>query len=96
MHLRETHTEGELRVHAVDAADVRVGDEGDLRVTRNELAEAAKRAALDPDPGGGEHDVVGVAYDGVRRRRVQGTPLVVEAAELRLVLRERAVAAANP
>ena len=71
--LREARAERELRVHAVDAGDVRVGDERDRPVAGNELAEPLQRAALDVHAGGGEHDVVDVPGDdvgdlGVQRR----------------------------
>ena len=61
--------ERELRVHAVDAGDVRVRDERDRAVAGHELAEPLQRAALDVDAGGGEHDVVGVASRSRRRPR---------------------------
>ena len=56
----EPPAERELRVHAVDAGDVRVGDERDRALARDELAEELERADADVDAGGGEHDVVGV------------------------------------
>ena len=71
--LGEPRAERELRVHAVDAGDVRVRDERDRAVAGDELAEPLQRAALDVDAGGGEHDVVAVArgrvgHLGVERR----------------------------
>ena len=63
--LREPRAERELRVHAVDAGDVRVGDERDRAVAGDELAEPLQRAALDVDAGGGEDDVVDVVRDDV-------------------------------
>ena len=81
--LREARAERELRVHAVDAGDVRVADERDRAVARDELAEPLQRAALDVDAGGREHDVVGVAHDRVGDLGVERTPLLVELARSR-------------
>src|SRR5581483_4466960 len=95
MRLRESRAERELRVHAVDAGDVRVGDECNWPVARQELAELPERATLDMHARGGEDDVVDVARDDVGDFRVQRTPLLVQPAERRFVLRERAVASAH-
>ncbi len=95
VHLCEPRAERELRVHAVDAGDVRVGDERDLAVSRHERAEAAERAAFDVHSGRGEHGVVGVVRHEVGRVRVERAALLEEPAELGLVLRERAVARAD-
>ena len=56
----EPPAERELRVHPVDAGDLRVADERHRAVARHELAEALERADADVDAAGGEHDVVGV------------------------------------
>ena len=66
---REPPAERELRVRAVDAGDVRVGDERDRAVAGDELAEPLERAELDVDAGGGEDDVVGVVARPRRRPR---------------------------
>ena len=65
-------------------------------VAGNELAEPLQRSPLDVHAGGGEHDVVGIPGDDVGDLRVQRPSLVVQTAEGRLVLRERAIAALDP
>ena len=78
--LREPRAERELRVHAVDAGDVRIADEVGGAVARHELAEPAQRAALDVDAGGGEDDVVRVARRCVGDFVVERLPFSVELA----------------
>ncbi len=95
VHLREPRAERELRVHAVDAGDVRIGDERDRAVAGDELAEPPQRAALDVDAGRGEDDVVGVPGDDVGDLRVERPALLVEPLELLAVPRERAIAPAH-
>ena len=92
MRLRQAGAERELRVHAVDAGDVRIGDERDRAVAGDELAEPLERAALDVDACGGENDVVDVVRNDVGDLCVERAPLGEQPPELRLVLRERAVA----
>ena len=88
--------EGELRVHAVDPGDARVGDELDGAVARHELAQPLECPELDVDAARSEHDVVGVVGARIGDRVVERPPFLVEAAELRLVAGERTVAAACP
>ncbi len=91
--LCEARAERELRVRAMDAGDVRVGDERDRAVAGDELAEPLQRAALDVNAGRGEDDVVDVVRYDVRDLGVQLAALLVEPAELGLVPRERAAVA---
>src|SRR5579864_1426979 len=93
--LREPLAERELRVHAVDACDVPVGDESDRAVAGDERAEPRQRATLDVDAARDEDDVVDVVRDDVGDLCVQAPPLLVQPAELRLVLGQRSVAAAD-
>ena len=58
MRLAEARPERELRVHAVDAGDVRVRDERDRAAAGDELAELLQGSALDVDACGGQRDVV--------------------------------------
>jgi len=85
MRLREPGPERELGVHAVDAGDVRVGDERHVAASGDELAEPLQPAALDVDPRGSQNDVVGVPGDDVGDLRVDRAPLLVESPELVVV-----------
>ena len=71
----------DLGADAVDPRDVRVGDELDGAVARDEVAELVDRPGLDVDPGGGEQDPVDVARVGVRDLLVERLPLAVERVE---------------
>src|SRR3989440_7712405 len=93
--LGEPRPERELRVHAVDAGDVRIRDQRDRAVAGDELAELLQRAALDVDAGGGQRAVVQIACAHVGALRVERAPFLVQAAERRLVLREWPVASAH-
>ena len=88
--------ERELRPDAVDPGDVRVGDERDRAVARDELAEHVERVELDVDARGGEHDAVHVERRGVGDVVVDGLPLAMEGVEGVGVARERPVGAARP
>ena len=84
-----------LRIDAVDSGNVRVGDERDRTVTRDELAQTAQRSALDVDARSREHGVVVVAHDRVGGIGVERPSLLVQALEVVVVLRERTIAAAD-
>ena len=85
--------ERDLGSRAVDPGDARVGDERDGRLTRDERGEALERSSLDVDAGRGQDRVVGVTRTRVRDLAVEGRPLLVQATEVALVLRERTAGA---
>ena len=70
--------ERDLGPDAVDPGHVRVGDELDRPVARNEVAELVDRAGLDVDAGGGEEDPVDVARAGVGDVLVERLPVAVQ------------------
>ena len=74
----------------MDAGDDRLGDEGRAR-SRDELPRRAS-ADLDVDAGGCEHDAVGVVARASADLVVERAAQLEAAAELALVLRERAIA----
>ena len=92
MHLREPRAERELRVHPVDACNLRVRYERNGAVSGDELAESPECTTLDHDAGGGQHDVVHVLRNHVGDAGVQRAALLVQTAERRFVLGERTVA----
>ena len=94
--LRETRAEGELGIHAVDAGDVRIRDEGHLAVAGDELTEPLQRAALDVDTGGREDDVVAVARSRVRDVCIERCTQLEPVPELGLVAGQWTVAATRP
>ena len=81
---------------AVDAGDMRVGDERDRPVAGDELTERLDRAESDVDPGRSEDGVVDVPGGGVGDLSIDRQPLVVEGPERSLLLGERSAAAAHP
>ena len=91
----EPLAERELRVHAVDAGDVRIGDQRDCALAGDELRELLERAEGDVDACGGQDDVVQRARDRVGRLAVERQPLLVERAKAALVLRQRPSPAAH-
>ena len=89
-------SERELRRDAVDAGDVRVGDDLDGAGAGHELLEQLERADPHVDPGGREHDAVGIVRVGVRGLLVDRQSREVERAERLLVARQRPPAFARP
>ena len=94
--LREPRAERELRVHAVDAGDVRIADER----RRGRRPGRARRAALSAPrshehAGGCEDDVVGVVRDGVGNLLVERLSLLPQCREPVSILRERAIGVAD-
>ena len=94
--LREPAAQCELRVGAVDAGDVRIGDERNRTVARDELVQTLERAALDTHACRGENDIVNVARDGIRDLPVERRTLIVEREERTALLRERTVRVLHP
>ena len=86
----EASAERELRVGAVDAGDVAVGDERYAAVARDQLAEALERPGLHVDAAGGEHDAVQVVCLRHCDLLVHAPAGLVEDAELAIVPGERA------
>ena len=93
--MREARAEGELRVHTVNAGDLRVADERGGAGTGDELAEALQGSSRDVHARGSEHDVVCVARGCVCNLRVEQAPLLIEALELAAIPREWTVAASR-
>ena len=77
----------------MDAHHRRVGDERNRAVSRHELAQPVERPELVVDPGRCEDPAVDVVRSRIGDLAIQRLPLPPEAAELRLVLRKRALAA---
>ena len=92
MHRCEPRAERDLRGGAVDAADVRVRNEGDCPCAGNERAERVQRSRINSYARGGENDVVDVVDVCIGDLVVEFATALVERAELRLVARERAAA----
>ena len=88
-------SERELNVHAVDPGDARVADDLDRPLAGNELAEPLERAELDVDPARGEHSALDIAGTCICGVVVERLTLLVQRPEGSLVLRQRAVAAAD-
>ena len=90
--LREPRAERELRVHPVDACNLRVRHERYGAVSGEELTESPECTTLDVYARGSENDVVHVLRNHVGDAGVQRPALLVQTAERRFVLCERAVA----
>jgi hypothetical protein len=95
VHRGEACAKRELGVHAVDPRDVRVGDEYDLAVAGNELAELLQRPDADVDGSGGECDAFEIGRDRVGGLAVEGLTFLIQRAEQPLLLGERPVEPAN-
>ena len=93
MHRHEPGAESDLRGSAVDPGDVRIRNECDCAISRNERAEGIECPGAHVRARRREHDVVDVVHVGFRDLVVQPTPQLVERVKLRLFLRERPVAA---
>ena len=89
----EPVAECELRPRAVNARDVRIGDERDRTIAGHERPQRLDRADADVDSCRREDRVVHVLRDGVRDVLVERASFGVEPAELPLVLCERPVTA---
>ncbi len=88
--------ESHLRADAVDARDVRVGDELDRAVPGNELPQLVDRAERDVDARGGEQNAVDVVGVGVCDLLVERLPVAVERVELLGRPRQRPLRAGHP
>ncbi len=91
----ETVAERELGVGAVDSSHDRLRHERHGTGPGDELAQPFERTDLDVNARGGEDHVVDVARSRVCDLVVERLPQLVSAPKLRLVLRERSVAAAD-
>ena len=92
MQRRVAPAERELRRDAVDPGHVAVGDDLDRHRPRDELLEQIDCPGPDVDPGGGEHDPVGIVGASVGDVLVEREPLAVERVERVLLDRQRAAA----
>ncbi len=80
----------------MDAGDIRVGDDLDGAGAGNELLEQLEGADPHVDPGGREHDSLGIVRVGVRGLLVDRQPREVEGTKRLLVDRQRPPPLAGP